>query len=624
MLLSGVGFGMRRLFLRLTVAFWLLFLALIISTCLNFYMKYEQNFSQIVGSIDQKTENIGDLVRADLDRILELFQIFSAVINKNYQQIVNLYDQLSDEELERIVNLEANEPGNREEDIRWLASRQAMNETNFNLLDIMNKTEVVKVSFQPDERLTEIYSHFNPEYILEQGYYLFFDNQVSDNKEADYRFYLVSPLVLDDQMMGYLKAEFVSTTNLLHDFTNSLYYIGEQTLIPYCEFCTESEANFLKTASSEEAVQLFEDKDYYTSLYTDDEHRFKILHYTGLKQIHADTFRATMTIYKILIFVSLIAIAVGFYFLFKSAIEPCYLLNDYIKRCNERDYLIPAKLNEKWRLTFINIREAYLESERLLAEKDNQSEELQLAWKRAIDASEAKTHFLTKVSHELRTPLNAIKGYAQLLRRNITENKQKSQLGIIEHSSELLLKLVNELLDFSIIEEGKLKLQKEQFNFYLVANEIEELFVIQANSKNLDFFVVIDDSIPRVLYGDSNRIKQVMINLISNALKFTERGYITVHIDLDYETATDAYISINVKDTGKGIDASKFSTIFESFTQEHNDISRVYGGTGLGLSISKQLVEAMGGKLTLESKINVGTTFTFFVPLAKVSNEENS
>ncbi len=300
-----------------------------------------------------------------------------------------------------------------------------------------------------------------------------------------------------------------------------------------------------------------------------------------------------------------------------AIVKPCYLLIDYVRRCGEGEYTIPWNLSTTWRSSFIKVRNAYLENERLLNVKDNQSQELEYAWKRALVASQAKTLFLAKVSHELKTPLNAIKGYVQLLKLSVEQPKQRKQLDIIEHSSELLLKQVNELLDFSMIEDGKIKLSIEQFDMFQTAHKVQELFIIDAMNKGINFIVKIDERIPHELYGDEGRIKQIIINLVSNAIKFTESGEIRVSLDLDYKNETDAYLSIKVKDTGKGIAPHKLESIFEAFTQENNTISRRFGGTGLGLSISKRLAEVMGGKLTVESTVDVGSTFILFLPLSR-------
>lgn len=328
--------------------------------------------------------------------------------------------------------------------------------------------------------------------------------------------------------------------------------------------------------------------------------------------------RQTISLFEFSTILLIILFLFVSYLLFIVIIRPCYLLVDYVRRCGEGDYTIPPGINSSWRFSFVRIRNAYLENERLLAVKDNQSQELEYAWKKALVANQAKTHFLAKVSHELKTPLNAIKGYIQLLKLSIDNPKQLRQIEIIDHSSDLLLKQVDELLDFSVIEDGKVKLEIDTIDLFQTAHVIEELFIINTSKKSLDYVVNIDEQIPSVLYGDEARIKQIIINLMSNALKFTEHGKIEVSFDLDYQTETEVYLSIRVKDTGKGIAENKLNSIFDSFTQENNSISRQFGGTGLGLSISKRLAEVMGGNLIVESKVNVGSTFTLFLPLSKI------
>ena len=614
---------MKQLFLRLTVTFWLLFLSLVISIGISFYFEYEQIFSQKIINIDQHTTNIGEKVSLDLERITELYEMFTAVSDTNFKKTILLYETLSDAELARLINSEEGMSQNREEIVQQLARRHALEEMGIHFFQLANIMESAKLSFLTLEEGAEFFEKTSLEKLTE-GYedsVVYFE-YINDMGKEGYKFFLIREAQLGDEMIGYLVAELVSTTHVLLDLTNSLYFVQGNAHIPCCELFTTEEREFLEKSTLQEASEFFKDRGFHSSMYISEQSGIKILHYTSLNQIHREVFAETLTIFKISVVLSVILFAIGFYLLFKSVIKPCYLLVDYVRRCGVRDYLLPSNLNNRWKATFLSVREAYLENERLLAEKDNQSEELQVAWKRAIDASQAKTHFLAKVSHELKTPLNAIKGYAQLLRWTVKGDKQQQQIEIIDHSSELLLKLVNELLDFSVIEAGRIKLQIDEINVVNLSQEIEELFVIQASSKNLDFFVTVDETIPTKLYGDANRIKQVIINLTSNAIKFTESGYIIVNIELDYQNETDAFISIKVKDTGKGIEESKFSTVFESFTQENNSISRHFGGTGLGLSISKQLAETMGGNLTLESKVDVGSTFTFFLPLSKYPIEE--
>lgn len=642
---------MKPLFLRLTITFWLLFLFLVFSIGVSIYFEYEQDFSRKIVAIDQYISNIGERMTTELKRIQELQEVFISGIEEAYEQSLAIYEQLSNEELIRLLNDNDSAMKSREEMIQELTYRHITVNLNHDIFQQINGLGVDNFSFLSQDSIDSVFSETNVQCQTRENYENSLFCTKIHNEEESYKFYLAESIELGDRVIGYVVVELVSILNFIHEFENNVYYLSETIKIfpdklfepqdktsaqrsdevdfsqnygrlAFNEFFTE-EDDFFEESTLEEATRILRDNGYHVSIYNLDEiENYKILNFTSLRDIRLTVIRELLTIFKISVFLSIFFLAIVFYFVFKSMIQPCYLLVDYVKRCGERDYLMVPNLNNRWRLTFLNVRNVYLEKERLLAEKDNQSEELQVAWKRAIDASKAKSHFLTKISHELKTPLNAIKGYAQLLRRSVKDEKQKKQVDVIHHSSELLLKLVNELLDFSILEEGKVKLQINNFDLHIVAHEIEELFAIQASSKKLDFKVKVDQEVPNHLYGDCNRIKQVVINLISNAIKFTEHGSIKINFDLDYQNETDAYIKIKVEDTGKGIEESKFSTVFESFTQENDTISQHFGGTGLGLSISKQLAEIMGGNLTLESKVNVGSTFTFFLPLSKVSVEE--
>ncbi len=340
-----------------------------------------------------------------------------------------------------------------------------------------------------------------------------------------------------------------------------------------------------------------------------------LLFYIRNGDVEKYVFSETLKVFEfnLILFISLFLIVS--YVLFASVIRPSYLLIDYVKMCSKGTYEIPKNIARDWRNVFITIRDAYLENERLLAVKENQSQELEFAWKRALVANQAKTQFLAKVSHELRTPLNAIKGYVQILKLTLKDAKHLRQLDIIDNSSNLLLSIVQELLDFSRIEEGKIKIDYQALDIRKLSEMLENLFINQIDKNELELRIIVDPRIPEVLYGDENKIKQILINLISNAIKFTTKGSIDVLLYLSFIDEEYAYIIIKVEDTGKGIAQNKLDTIFDSFTQENNSISRQYGGTGLGLSIAKGLVEAMSGNIKVESEEGVGSTFIVFIPL---------
>jgi PAS domain S-box-containing protein len=243
----------------------------------------------------------------------------------------------------------------------------------------------------------------------------------------------------------------------------------------------------------------------------------------------------------------------------------------------------------------------------------------------AENANMIKSRFLANMSHEIRTPLNAIIGFADVLAKQEITKKQKDEyLGYINSSGNLLLKLIGDVLDISKIEEGKLELLLESFSFKEVISSSILPYKFPANERGLDFALEFSEDIPDYLIGDSNRIKQVIINLIGNALKFTKEGKITVDIStaIPKNERDEVRIRIAVSDTGMGISQEQHKTVFESFTQADNSIVRKFGGTGLGLAIVKQLVSMMGGEIQVISPIDPkpkiggnGTTFWFSIPM---------
>ncbi len=237
---------------------------------------------------------------------------------------------------------------------------------------------------------------------------------------------------------------------------------------------------------------------------------------------------------------------------------------------------------------------------------------------KAIKANKAKSEFLSNMSHEIRTPLNAILGFAQILAG--FENMDKSQKQYIKYileAGEHLLNLINDILDLSKIESGSLELEETEIDLEKLIEDVCK--IIRGKIKqNVDYIVNIDDNLPLV-YGDPLRIKQILLNLLNNANKFTEKGFIELKAKLKKDRGNFVEVLFYVKDSGKGIAEENIHKVFESFSQEDSSITRKYGGTGLGLTICKKLVEAMNGKIWVESKLGKGTTF-YFTLLLKKSN----
>ncbi len=239
------------------------------------------------------------------------------------------------------------------------------------------------------------------------------------------------------------------------------------------------------------------------------------------------------------------------------------------------------------------------------------------AKEKETEANRAKDEFLSIISHEIRTPINAVLGISHLLLIENPKEEQLENLNALKYSSENLLSLVNNILDFNKIASGSLELEKIDFNLEQILNGLQTIFHYEAKEKNIFFIVKKDPLLPKMLIGDSTRISQVLTNLVNNAIKFTEKGKVILRVVVANETDTSYDLKFAIEDTGIGIPDDKKNKIFKSFVQANSDTTRKYGGSGLGLAICKQLIEIMGGTLTLQSEVGIGSTFSFLLNLQK-------
>ena len=242
--------------------------------------------------------------------------------------------------------------------------------------------------------------------------------------------------------------------------------------------------------------------------------------------------------------------------------------------------------------------------------------QIKLAMQEATTANKAKSIFLARMSHELRTPLNAILGFTNILKKSMnTSNQEKENLNIIKRSADHLLSIINEILELSKIEAGKMELSPKEFNFYELIKDIENLFATRYETKGLDFSIQISKNLPKYIKADVQRLRQILINLLGNSLKFTKKGEIKLVI---YETHNKIFFEL--KDSGIGISKENLEKVFKPFVQVKQD-SYTEQGTGLGLAITKELITLMGGNIYVKSEVNVGTQFYFSINYEKVEEK---
>lgn len=249
-----------------------------------------------------------------------------------------------------------------------------------------------------------------------------------------------------------------------------------------------------------------------------------------------------------------------------------------------------------------------------ITERVRYQEQLIYAKKIAEDAKKLQEQFLANMSHEIRTPMNGIQGMTDLLMETKLTDEQMDFAKTIKRSSDNLLVIINDILDFSKIQAGKLTIEKIDFKLNEVVDNIKAIFKYRVHEKGLIFNLNVEEAVPATLNGDPYRLNQILVNLVGNAVKFTHTGGVDVSISIEKTMAHEIFLNFAITDTGIGIETDKINEIFESFTQASVETARKYGGSGLGLAITRQLLELQRGTISVSSKINVGTTFTFCIP----------
>jgi signal transduction histidine kinase/ActR/RegA family two-component response regulator len=276
------------------------------------------------------------------------------------------------------------------------------------------------------------------------------------------------------------------------------------------------------------------------------------------------------------------------------------------------------------------LRSAKEEAESASCEMNRLNRQLDAAARRAnhlaqgaMDANKAKSQFLATMSHEIRTPMNSILGFSELLAEESLSESQKEYVQLIHNSSNTLLTLINDILDFSKIEAGKLTLERTETPLHVLLEEMESMFRPTASVKGLELAVLQCEEIPQTIWTDPVRIRQCLINLINNAVKFTQQGHIYVNVS-SKQQQDKIVIQFDIEDTGVGIPLNKQSNIFEMFVQADNSTSQKYGGTGLGLTITKKLAEMLGGDLTVISQPGVGSVFTLTIDAGPAEKQKKT